>query len=149
MLQLYRICRNVYNPQNPSGAVKTPGRWHTLGHSVLYFCSSLAMCILELKANSISFTAIREEYHFTDIEINEVNFPVEDLSKSFYVKNWNLNRKKTQDYGNDWYESLRSPILKVRSAVLPTDSNFILNTTHPDFLNINFPKPMPIPLDPR
>lgn len=149
MQQLYRICRNVYNPKDPTGASKTPGRWHTLGQRVLYFCSSLAMCILELKANSISFNTIREEYHYIGVIINEGNLVIEEVPKSFYSKNWTLNRQKTQHYGNEWYKSVRTPILKVRSAVLPNDSNFILNTTHPDFLNLSFPKPMIIPLDPR
>jgi len=149
LLQLYRICRHVYKPQDPTGASKIPGRWHSLGSRVLYFCSSLALCILELKANSVSFVTIRKEYHYTDIEINEDNLIIEEVPKSLYTKNWTLNRKKTQDYGNVWYKSNRSPILKVRSAVLPTDFNYVLNTNHPEFLNINFRKPLHIPLDPR
>ena len=149
MPQLYRICRNVYKPQDPTGASKTPGRWHTLSNKVLYFCSSLALCILELKANSVSFVTIRKEYHYTDIEITENDLPVEEAPKSLYTKNWIINRKKTQDYGNEWYKNLRSPILKVRSAVLPIDDNYIINTTHPDFTGIKFPKPLIIPLDPR
>jgi RES domain-containing protein len=147
--QLYRICRNVYKPQDPTGASKTPGRWHTLGNRILYFCSSLALCILEFKANSVSFSTIREEYHYTDIEINEDNLIIEEAPKSLYTKNWIINRKKTQDYGSEWYKSNSSLILKVRSAVLPTDFNYILNTTHPDFINTNFRNPLLIPLDPR
>ena len=134
MPQLYRICRHVYKPQDPTGASKIPGRWHTLGSRVLYFCSSLALCILELKANSVSFVTIRKEYHYTDIEINEENLIFEEVPKSLYTKNWTLNRKKTQDYGNVWYKSNRSPILKVKSAVLPTDFNYVLNTTILNFL---------------
>ena len=149
MPQLYRICRNVYKPQDPTGASKTPGRWHTLGSRILYFCSSLALCILELKANSVSFTTIRKEYHYTEIEINEDNLIIEEVPKSLYTKNWTLDLKKTQDYGNIWYKSNKSLILKVRSAVLPADFNYILNTYNPDFINLKFSKPMLIPLDSR
>ncbi len=149
MLRLYRICRNVYDPKDPTGAVNTPGRWHVLGQRVLYFCSSLAMCILELKANSIPFTTIRKAYHYIDIEINSDNFFIEEVPESFYQKNWTLNRQATQEYGSGWFRSGRSLILKMQSAVLPADSNFILNAAHPDFLNLNFPKPMIIPLNKR
>ncbi len=149
MPQLYRICRNVYKLQDPAGAIKTLGRWHKLGNRVLYFCSSLALSILELKANSVSFNTIRKECHYTVIEIIEDNMMIEEVTKSLYTRNWTQNRKKTQDYGNLWYKSNSSLILKVRSAVLPTDSNYILNTTHPGFISLNFPKPLSIPLDSR
>jgi RES domain-containing protein len=138
----------VYNPQDPAGASRTPGRWHTLGCRILYFCSSLALSILELKANSVSFSAIRKEYHYIDIEIID-NLTIEEAPKSLYTKDWILNRKKTQDFGIGWYKSLSSPILKIRSAVLPTDDNYIINTTHPDFLKLKFSKPKPILLDSR
>ena len=149
MPRLYRICRNVYDPKDPAGASRTLGRWHLLAQRVLYFSSSLALCVLELRANSVSFATIRQEYHYIDIEITPDHFLIEEVPKLFYSKDWTLNQQLTQEYGNEWFRSGRSTILKVRSAVLPTDSNFILNTTHPDFSDINFPVPMDIPLDPR
>ncbi len=148
MLRLYRICRNIYDPGDSTGASRTPGRWHILAQRVLYFSSSLAMCILELKANSVSFSSIRNEYHYIDLEIPD-NFLIEEVSKSFYKKNWNSNRKLTQDYGNEWFKTGKSPVLKVYSSVLPTDYNFVLNTTHKNFAKLKFPKPMKIPLDAR
>ncbi len=148
MLRLYRICRNIYDPGDPTGASRTPGRWHILTQRVLYFSSSLAMCILELKANSVSFSSIRNEYYYIDLEIPD-NFLIEEVPKSFYKKNWSYNRQLTQDYGSEWFKSGKSPVLKVFSSVLPTDFNFILNTIHQDFSKLKFRKPMSIPLDPR
>ena len=107
------------------------------------------MCILELKANSVSFTTIREEYHYIDIKIDPDKFSIEEVPKSFYKKNWNSNYNLTQAYGNEWFKSRKSLVLKVCSAVLSTDSNFILNTTHQDFAKLKFPKPMKVPLDIR
>jgi RES domain-containing protein len=149
LLRLYRICRNIYDPADPTGASQTPGRWHILGQRVLYFCSSLAMCILELKANSVPFNVLRENYHYVALEIDTSNINIEEVPEAFYSKEWILNRRKTQEYGNEWFESGRSLILKVSSAVLPTDSNFIINTTHPYFTKLKFHKPLFIPLDPR
>lgn len=107
------------------------------------------MCVLELKANSVSFATIRKKYHYIDIEINPDHFLIEEVPESFYKKNWSSNRRHTQSFGNEWFKSIRSPILKVCSAVLPTDSNFILNTTHQDFFKLKFPTPKSIPLDNR
>jgi len=149
LLRLYRICRNIYDPADPTGAAQNPGRWHILGQKVLYFCSSLAMCVLELKANSVSFQVIREEYIYTALEVDEDEAGIEEVPKSFYSKDWILNRQKTQEYGNEWFNSGKSLILKVSSAVLPADSNYILNTAHPFFPKFKFQKSSSIPLDPR
>ena len=149
MLRLYRICRNVYDPGDPTGASRTSGRWHILGQRVLYFSSSLALCVLELKANSLSFAAIRKEYHYIEAEINTDRVSIEEVRDSFYKKGWTLDRNLTGEYGSGWYRNNRTSILKVRSAVLPTDSNFILNTLHPQFANFRYSKPKPIPLDSR
>jgi RES domain-containing protein len=150
VLKLYRICRNVYAPQDPTGAALTPGRWHVFSERVLYTCSSLAMCVLELKANSVSFSAIRHNYHFIEIELNESKIKIDEVPDSFYSsKGWITNRKLTQKYGDSWYSAGKSALLKVRSAVLPKEFNYIINTTHSDFSGVNFPKPVKVPLDSR
>lgn len=149
MLKLYRICRKIYNPEDPSGAEKIRGRWHKPRQRVLYFSSSLALCILELKANSVSFETIRREFHYTEIEINPDLILLEEVPESFYIKDWSIDWQLTQNFGEKWYRESRSPLLKVLSAALKSDYNFILNSSHPDFSKIKFPKPKVIPLDPR
>ena len=149
MLRLYRICWNVYNPLDPTGASRTFGRWHVLNQRILYFSSSLALCVLELKANSVSFAAIRKGYHYIEAEVDADRFSIEEVPDSFYVKSWTQKRELTRDFGDEWFKNKKSPVLKVRSAVLPTDSNFILNTIHPDFASLKFSKPLRVPLDSR
>jgi len=149
LLKLYRICRNIYDPKDSTGANIISGRWHTLAQRVLYFSSSLALCILELKANSVSFEAIRKGFHYIKLETDIDSFSIEEVSESFYSGDWAWNKQLTQDFGSEWYKKSRTLILKVRSAVLPTDANFILNAAHTDFSKLKFPKPLEIPLDPR
>lgn len=38
-----------------------------------------------------------------------------------------------QTIGSDWYQARTSLILKVPSAVIPLEYNYIINTEHPDF----------------
>ena len=149
MLVLYRVCRNLYKPGDPSGAEKVAGRWHTLGQRVLYFSSSLALCVLELKANSVSFETIRHEFHYVEIEIDSEMIFIEKVPGWIYKKDWNMNRQLTQGFGDKWYKEGRTPILKVLSAALRKDNNYILNCNHPDFSKIKFPKAKVIPIDSR
>ncbi len=92
---------------------------------------------------------MRLEYHYIQLDINSGNLKIEEVPESFYSKDWVSARETTQKFGDEWYSSSRSLILKVRSAVLPTDSNFILNTTLFDFSRLKIEKPMKIPLDTR
>jgi RES domain-containing protein len=45
---------------------------------------------------------------------------------------------ETADYGTEWARSLTSAVLRVPSAVIPAEYNFILNPLHPDFSTIRF-----------
>ena len=38
-----------------------------------------------------------------------------------------------QKIGSEWYKSKSSLILKVPSAIIPNESNYIVNIEHPDF----------------
>jgi RES domain-containing protein len=41
-----------------------------------------------------------------------------------------------QAVGNEWYDKGTTPILKVPSAILTTDFNFVINSTHADYAKI-------------
>lgn len=43
---------------------------------------------------------------------------------------------KCQSIGNAWYDKAETPVLKVPSAVLPANFNYVINTTHPDYKKI-------------
>jgi RES domain-containing protein len=52
-------------------------------------------------------------------------------------KNWRDTGgyPELQKLGSEWYHSNRSLVLKVPSAVIPKEYNFLINTNHPDFNN--------------
>ena len=49
----------------------------------------------------------------------------------------------------DWLESLETAVLGVPSAVIPQETNYLLNPSHPDFVRIRLNKPEPFAFDPR
>ena len=145
---LYRVSPKVYLPRDPTGAAATSeGRWHLMGQRVLYFSSSLSLCVLELKANAISFESIRKSRHYCAVDADPVKSG-HAVAESFYSRDWTLNKRASQQYGADWYNRKSSLCLTVRSAVLSVEWNYLVNTTHPDFPALSFPAPFSIPLDP-
>lgn len=39
-----------------------------------------------------------------------------------------------QQLGSNWYSNKESLVLKVPSAIIPYEYNYVINTIHPDFL---------------
>jgi len=106
------------------------------------------MCIFELRANKVEFDVIRTDYHFTRCD-TDPSGSLETVPEDFYAKNWTLNKKASQEYGKEWLKSRRSLFLAVRSAPLPTETNYIVNPSHPDFAGLTFSRPAAVPLDLR
>jgi RES domain-containing protein len=51
--------------------------------------------------------------------------------------------------GDNWVRSGRSAVLKLPSAVVPEEFNYVLNPAHPDFGKISIGKPRVFKADPR
>jgi RES domain-containing protein len=55
----------------------------------------------------------------------------------------------TQRLGNEWLKAGASVALRVPSAVVPNEFNYLLNPSHPDFKKVRVGKPEALYLDPR
>jgi RES domain-containing protein len=51
--------------------------------------------------------------------------------------------------GDEWVKTGTSAVLKVPSAAMATDANYLLNPRHPDFQAIRVSDPQPFEYDPR
>lgn len=57
--------------------------------------------------------------------------------------------RTSQDVGDAWIKAGRSAVLRVPSAVVPAEHNFVLNPEHADFAKLSISKPVPFLLDAR
>lgn len=53
------------------------------------------------------------------------------------------------DHGTGWLTAMRTVALAVPSAVIPAETNYILNPAHPDFARVVVSRPERFALDPR
>jgi RES domain-containing protein len=56
---------------------------------------------------------------------------------------------EVQQLGDDWVESNTSAVLRVPSAIVPSESNFLLNPDHLHFGEIGIGQEQPVEFDPR
>ena len=73
------------------------------------------------------------------ISIPDVLFIKELLTKDLPL-GWNKTAEegynKCRSFGDKWVSSMESAVIKVPSAIIPNDSNYLINPGHPDFQKI-------------
>jgi RES domain-containing protein len=76
---------------------------------------------------------------------------VEQLSPRALPPDWRQSPPggATMGLGDMWMREKRSAVLAVPSAIVPAETNFLLNPLHPEFGKIRIHKPKEFILDPR
>jgi RES domain-containing protein len=104
---------------------------------VIYAASSLALCALEVLASrgsELPQDLIAVKIELPD-DIPSSTVTTEDLAPDW----WKLqNLARTREIGSDWVRKLKTAVLKVPSAVIRQECNYILNPAHPKFERIRF-----------
>jgi RES domain-containing protein len=111
------------------GGLYTSSRWHPQGYKISYTSESLALASLEVFVHSESVSiplACVSAVVPDDVPILEVR----DLPG-----NWQdvLAYPSLQRIGLDWLRAMEYPILKVPSAIIPVEYNYLINPDYPNF----------------
>jgi RES domain-containing protein len=69
------------------------------------------------------------------ISIADDDHLVNQIHMNDLPANWRLFAaySNLQNIGSDWYNSQESLVMKVPSAVIPFEYNYVINMEHPDF----------------
>jgi len=120
-----------YHSLGGEGGLLYPGRWHTLGHPVVYLAESPAGAMLETLVHmELRGIELPPSYNLLRVVVAE-SLPIESLAIPD-VDVWKGNFSLTQSIGDEWLESGRSALARVPSAILPNTWNCLLNSSHPD-----------------
>ena len=130
IVSAYRISLRQYASQAflGEGARKVGGRWNQRGVLAVYTSATLSLATLELLAH------LSGPQDAPDLVSFRLEFDSKLVTELELPKKWRLLRlNETRSLGGAWLEAARSPVLRVPSFVIPSESNFILNPTHPQF----------------
>jgi RES domain-containing protein len=146
-LRVYRIASARYAPDNSEGARRVGGRWNKPGTAVIYAAASTSLAALEVLVHHGMLPA---DYRVISITIPD-SVQIESVEVSTLGEDWfeEKSQDRTAAIGSEWADSMRSAVLQVPSAVIRTESNFILNPRHPDYPAILFHVPDVNALDER
>lgn len=106
-------------------------RWCSGGRKAIYTSSSIALACLEnvLRRSGYGFS---EDFRTIFYQIPE-SIPIEEVKLKNLNNNWRLQSSYyyCQLIGNKWFDNKESLILKVPSAIIPYEYNYIIKTTSP------------------
>jgi RES domain-containing protein len=115
------------------GAERYGGRWNPKGLALVYASSSLSLAILELLVQT-GARVMPEALCSIRIDIPE-DLDILELGLEVLPEGWRgyPAPASLQEIGRDWIERGASALLSAPSAVVPEESNYLLNPEHPDF----------------
>lgn len=148
MIRAWRIVesKHVSGAFTGDGARLYGGRWSPIGVPVVYTAESAALATLEVLVQVRRMTVLPGYILFS------CTFDEKLISNIEYLPpNWRdyPAPAQLQTIGNDWVRSARSPVLRVPSAIVPSENNYLLNPAHPKFRRIRIGKPENFELDVR
>lgn len=150
MIQVWRIIHEhtLKTAFSGDGSYKHGGRWNSRGYRVVYVADSLALATLEILVHGVPYETLKRFYCIPakipeDLitEVNQKKLPT----------NWRKDPQPAtlQKIGNKWIKDHRSAVLRVPSAVIPVELNYIINPDHPDFSKIKIGRKQRHALDVR
>ena len=126
-----------------------PARWNSKDAKVIYTAQSSALACLENVVHRNS-RGLQKDFRQMNIAIPDA-IEMEEIKETDLKSEWEefLQMPYTQSIGDAWITAAKTPILKVPSAIIPGDSNYLLNPSHKDFLKIKLIKTEPFDFDSR
>ncbi len=133
-MRVFRLARKPFSrsPLDGRGGLFAAGRWHTPRRLVVYTSSSLALASLEVLVHC-ELDVLPTDLFAIEMSIPE-NIKIRRVEQSRMPRTWRKYPapRVLQDMGNSWIDSESSCVLEVPSAVVPSESNFLINPKHSD-----------------
>ncbi len=144
-IDIYRVCRRIYARLDGEGARRVGGRWNSTGRPMVYMAQSVALAVLE---NLVHMS--RQDYPVGYVIVAAaIPDHVLVLDELVLRSSAGLGVLQPSALGDYWFDARLSAVLRVRSAVVPSDFNYLLNPQHLDFAQIAVQPPEPFRFDPR
>ena len=131
-MELFRITTEKYSSSLTSSG--SANRWNEAGQNVIYTGSARSLSTLELIVHRSTIRP-RIKYVVLIIQVNVEDQLIQQIDTASLPANWRgvAAYHKLQKLGSKWYKMQKALILKVPSAVIPQEFNYMINVKHPNF----------------
>ena len=131
-----RFARSAFSGE---GARVYGGRWNRKGTPMVYTAGSQSLAMLEMLVQD---EPLRARYVMLPAALPK-NLKIERVTPAQLPADWRDPgaRDQLQAIGTDWVNRGSSAALAVPSAVIPSETNYLLNPLHPAMARIVIGKP--------
>ena len=150
-MNVYRISQTKYAHDRKGSGVD--GRWNSQGQYIIYTGGSLALSCLEKLVHTPGTSLYSGDFSVVTLYIPDT-LPIFELSIAKLTRlnaDWHkvINYPMTQLLGDTWLRKMETAVLKVPSAIIDMEFNYLLNPAHPDFEKIKISNVSKFTFDPR
>ncbi len=147
-MTVFRICNPKFSADlSGTGAKLYGGRWNSKGVAMLYTSAHISLSVLEMLVNN-QFTDFAVDLNLLHIAFTD-NIDIKEVKNNKLKKDWPTDFGYTRFMGDQFVKAGTHAILKVPSAVIKDEYNFILNPQHVDFKKIKITHTVPFSTDKR
>jgi RES domain-containing protein len=150
VLSAWRITKTRYagSAFDGEGARVNGGRWNSPGTRVVYASDSVALATLEV------LVGLQDAALLSAYSLIRVDFParlLETLKRRSLPPSWKQlpPSAETRRIGDLWVAESRSAVLRVPSAIVESEYNYLFNPRHRDFKQLRIQTPQRLRIDPR
>ncbi|GEO07988.1 RES family NAD+ phosphorylase [Segetibacter aerophilus] len=147
---VYRLSKGKYHRDlSGKGAELYGGRWNSKGTALLYTSQSRALAFAEISMH-IPLGIIPKDYFLISIQIPDTA-DILELVEADMPTDWRSNphSDSTQKIGDQFAAGLKYLALRVPSAVVPGDSNYLINPLHAAINEVTITEVEPFEFDSR
>lgn len=127
---VYKLSKQQYaSDLSGKGAEMYGGRWNSKGIPIVYTSASRALCVAELAVN-LALGLTPPDYRLVVIDIPEDS--IYKLPRDQYPEDWRSvpHIDTTQLIGDSFILDSKHLVLKVESAVVQDEYNYLINPRH-------------------
>jgi RES domain-containing protein len=134
-MNIYRITLAAY--ATALVAPGSQGRWNSYGNKVIYAAATRSLACLENLVHR-NGEGLKELFKVMVIAVPDT-VSIGDLLINDLPADWTLYKRQphTRRIGDSWLQSFESCILRVPSAIIQYEHNYLINPAHPDFKQIS------------
>jgi RES domain-containing protein len=130
-MKVFRLQRSKYGRAlSGHGAAIAGGRWNSKGTEMIYTSESRALAFAEVLVH-LSVELLPDDFVMLEIDLPD-DIAIRQIAEADLSKNWNLfpPSDETMKIGDRFVENNKFCVLKVPSAVVEGDHNYLINPDH-------------------
>jgi len=133
-MEVFRISKRDHPEIDGIGGMLYPGRWHEKGNRVIYASQHRSLAAFETLVHISKTKLLVNNFILITIQIPD-DALISDIPASILKTGWNsyAHLPSTQQFGTQFLKEKKQLMLKVPSAIIKQEFNFIINPLHEQF----------------